>query len=215
MMIAVPVTENNNGTNYLNPIETSQGLYVGACLAFVILTNLEPYICPETGYPTRDYVYLVTCVVFGVACGFLMRFFWKLGLAAIGAFGGFSLSIFILSLLSGGVIKEQLGRAIFILVLTILGAIAIVCLEKHLLIFSTSFGGAFSIIYGLDLFLNKGLNESITQFIGTTDISQVKEYKVSTEVYFELVGMLILYVFGTISQYKLNSKRPHREGKAA
>jgi hypothetical protein len=101
--------------------------------------------------------------------GFLFMCIWRLGLAAIGALAGFGLALFILSWASGGAISNGTGRSVFIGLMSLVGAIVIHFIEKPFLIFSTSFAGAFSLIYGIDIFARKGFVEAVQFFLGNNE----------------------------------------------
>jgi hypothetical protein len=136
---------------------------------------------------------------------------WRLGLAAIGALGGFGLALFILSWSSNGSISSGTGRTVFIAVLAIIGSIVIQFIEKPFLIISTSFAGAFSIVYGVDIFARKGFVEAVTFFLGNDDSGG--SYKVTNSVYGMLGSIIVITLIGIVVQWKFFSKHKHREDK--
>ena len=134
---------------------------------------------------------------------------WRLGLAAIGALGGFFLALFILSCKSDGVIQSGIGRSIFIAIFCILGAILISFFEKPILILSTSIVGSFSFIYGVDIFAHKGFIQAVRVFLGERSLSAT--YELTGVVIGMLVSVLILAGIGMVVQYRLSKNHEHRK----
>ena len=55
--------------------------------------------------------------------------------------------MFILGLQTNGIIQTGWGRGVFIGVLVIIGIVLVFFLEKHVIIISTSFAGAYGYLY--------------------------------------------------------------------
>ena len=140
------------GYRLLKPMLFLAGLYVFTILGFAILTKAQP----AGGYPNSDAVLFWGSLAIGVLGGILSLVLFQFGLTMLGVLAGFCLSVFILSLKSGGLIESAGGRIALIVVLCLLGAILIHFFEKPLIIIFSSMGGSYSIVYGIDTFAKMG-----------------------------------------------------------
>jgi hypothetical protein len=116
------------------------GFVLAASLGYLVLIRLEP----EGGYGNRESVLLGGSVGVGILGGCILLCLRKLGLAAIGAIGGYALSLFVLGFQTDGLIQSGWGRAIFIIILIIIGIILVFFIEKHVVIISTSLAGGYA-----------------------------------------------------------------------
>jgi hypothetical protein len=183
------------------------GAVFGAFLAFTILVNVEPLVTdPATGAVTsawgdkRDWIYLGVCLAVGIVCGFLSNCLWKLGLFAIGAYGGLALALFILSWSSGTVIPNDAGRTVFVVVFCIVGGVLAIMLEHHVVIVSTAVGGSYAMCFGIDCFAKTGFNQATLAVLsGHTTQFQIT----NNGMYGLLVSMAVLSLIGIAVQEKL------------
>jgi hypothetical protein len=189
------------------------GLYLFATLAFIILSNVEPMNADgSSGWgDRRDTIYLCVCLAVGVVGGLLVMCVWKVGLFALGCIGGFFLAMFILSWASSGLISQNVGRSVFIVILTLVGGVAALFLEHHVVIIATSIAGAYAVGAGIDVFARTGMVESTKALL----TSNPGSYQIDNKgVYGILVGMLVLAVLGMIVQYRITGKHArHGWGK--
>lgn len=116
--------------------------YAAAILAYIVMANAEP----DGGYPHRDTMYICICLAVGLVVGCLLLWFHRVGLFVIGALGGFSLALIILSWKSGGVIPSKAGRIVFISVCSVGGGILILFFDKIVCIVSTALVGSFRFV---------------------------------------------------------------------
>jgi len=117
----------------------------------------------------------------------------------LGALAGYVLAMFILSWASGGVIHNKAGRIIFIIVLTLIGLIIACCFKNALIIYGTALIGAYAIILGVDMFARTGFAQSVRAFM---DGQNDADYETNTKVYIMLVAMLVLFLLGSLFQYR-------------
>ncbi|KAI8826733.1 uncharacterized protein EV422DRAFT_8094 [Fimicolochytrium jonesii] len=170
------------------------GFYTGSVLAFIILSQIEAK--GHSFGDSRSIIFLVVGVVLGLIVGSLFQCVWKLGLIAIGAILGFTLAMFVLSLAKNGLISQGTGRTIFIIALTIIGGVLVLFFEKPILVLGTSVGGAFAVMFGVDIFTKVGLVEASQQFLAGNAL-----YEPDKWVYVELAAWAILAVVGIIAQW--------------
>ncbi|CAG8448586.1 2098_t:CDS:2 [Ambispora leptoticha] len=174
------------------------GFYIGAILAWIVLTNVEP----SDGYGNSSgIIYLAVTLVTGLILGSIAVCCSDIAIYLLGALGGYSLALFVLSWSDNGVIQSKNGRIIFIIVLTLLGAILTFVFEDAIIILSTALIGAYSIIFGIDLFAHTGFTESVQEFL---DGNHQVVYSVDTKVYLMLAGVLALFIIGTIFQWRVH-----------
>ncbi|KAK9710782.1 hypothetical protein K7432_008207 [Basidiobolus ranarum] len=182
------------GHRFFKTIIFLAGFVVVGFLAYVICYKIS---IPNTG--TKSTIYLVVAIVAGIAGGCLFMCIWSLGIAAIGALGGFALGMFILSLGDGMLISSNTGRILFIVALVIAGIISIFFFEKHVVIVGTAFAGAYMFIVGIDYFIGTGFTQHLIAFLnGEGRVF----YHTNGKVYAMLASMAVLAIIGAIVQYK-------------
>ncbi|KAI8593386.1 hypothetical protein BDZ88DRAFT_404502 [Geranomyces variabilis] len=170
------------------------GFYLGAVFSYVLLTAIESR-GHDFGGSRNLYFFIITLIV-GVAIGTLFVCIWKLGLIAVGAALGFTISMLVLSLAKDGVITQGTGRTIFIAALTIVGAVAVLFAERPILIIGTAVTGAFAVVWGVDVFTRAGLVEATNMFLAGQG-----EYTPDKWVYLELGGAVALALVGIAVQW--------------
>ncbi|TPX57334.1 hypothetical protein PhCBS80983_g03890 [Powellomyces hirtus] len=177
------------------------GFYVFGSLAYVILINLEP----DAGYNNRDTILLAVTLAVGFVGGLLSVCLVKLGIACVGAAGGFALAMFVLSWKTGGVIDSGIGKLIFILAMIVLGIVLVFFLLKTALIVATSIVGAYSLIFGIDMFARTGFTETVHNILvkRTTRVNEVTD----TKVIALLVSFVVLAIIGMLVQFRTNRNR--------
>ena len=193
------------GYKLLKPILFLSGFYLFWIIGYAILTKCEP----SGGYSNREAVLIFGSLAFGLLGGLLGFFIFRLGLFFVGAFGGLSLSLFILSLKSGGLIQDPTGRSIFIAVLAIGGGIIIQFFVKPIVIICTSFDGAYSIVYGIDIFARTGFNQAATNWFEGKQGLSLNEFTVSWKTITLLVTVLVLFIIGLVVQFRMNRGFKH------
>ncbi|KAI8916762.1 hypothetical protein DFJ77DRAFT_414378, partial [Powellomyces hirtus] len=171
------------------------GFYAGGLCSYIVLSAIE-----NRGHSfgdSRDLLFFVITLVVGLAIGTLFVCIWKLGLVAVGAMLGFTIAMLVLSLATNGLISQGTGRTIFIIVLTVVGGIAVLFLERPILVVGTSVAGAFAIMWGVDVFTKAGLVEATRQFLAGNGT-----YQPTTWVYVELGGIVLIALVGILVQWR-------------
>ncbi|KAJ2159177.1 hypothetical protein GGF46_003224 [Coemansia sp. RSA 552] len=98
---------------------------------------------PRDDEKGRQLWYLIIAAIFGVLAGGLMLFLYKVGIALVGALGGFALASWILSMKSGGLIASDVGRILFIVGFIVAGMIAALFLQRPAIIVASSIWGSY------------------------------------------------------------------------
>ncbi|ORX94154.1 hypothetical protein K493DRAFT_315623 [Basidiobolus meristosporus CBS 931.73] len=182
------------GHRFFKTVIFLAGFVAVGFLAYVTCYKISD---PNTG--TKSTIYLVVAVVAGILGGCLFMCVWKLGIAAIGALGGFALGMFILSLGDGMLIAGSTGRVMFIIALIVVGIVGIFFFEKHVVIVGTAMAGAYMLIVGIDYFIGTGFTQHLVAFLNGA--GQVF-YHTNGRVYAMLASMAVLAVIGAVVQYR-------------
>ena len=180
------------GIRFFKPILFSTGICLGSLISYVVLLSInEKYEIIGV-----DYVFLFAPLVLGIILGVLFLWLFKLGIIAIGMLGGFSLSVWILSWKSHGLIPGPIFRPIFIAVASFLGSILGILFEKPLIIVGTSLIGAGLICSSVDIVFPSGFNRAIQLYLGgkeTFIVSDTLMVCLSCFVAAVLIGILVQY----------------------
>ncbi|KAI9014645.1 hypothetical protein BC832DRAFT_161719 [Gaertneriomyces semiglobifer] len=179
------------------------GFYLFGSIGYAILVNVEP----AGGYGSnRDTILLVGSLAIGLVGGIISVCLVKFGLACIGAAGGVALGLFILSLKDGGLFGG-IAKTIFLIVMGIVGAIVILWLVKPAVIVTTSVLGAYSIMFGVDVFTRKGFHDATRRFFSSSNKPNFDVYTRDGAVLAQLISVVVLAIIGIIVQWRANRNR--------
>ncbi|KAI8808315.1 hypothetical protein BJ742DRAFT_287476 [Cladochytrium replicatum] len=180
------------------------GAYLLSTLAYIALRNLEP----ASGYPSREWVYLGVAIAAGLIGGFLFVCLYKLAIVGLGAFAGFTLASYILTFQTGSLISSGVGRAIFIIVVCIVGAVLAFFFERIAIIVASSIIGAVSVVLGIDVFAATGVTGNLTQAVLLAEGKTNRlDFSVGTTGYVLLASGVLLAVVGIVVQFRTNRGR--------
>ncbi|KAH4126645.1 hypothetical protein HBH47_046380 [Parastagonospora nodorum] len=134
--------------------------------------------------------------------------------------GGFCLSMWFLSLKSGGLISSSTGRAIFIGCMSAGGySLSFSHYTRNYgLIASISFSGATAAILGIDCLARAGLKEFWLYLWSLNDDIfplNTNTYPLTKNIKAELAGIVIISVFGVVSQLRVWNMVKERREKSA
>ncbi|KAJ2588506.1 hypothetical protein H4R99_007774 [Coemansia sp. RSA 1722] len=162
---------------------------------------------PREDEKGRQVWYLAIAAVFGLIGGGLAWFFFNVGIALVGALGGFALATWILAMKSGGVIHSDVGRIIFIVAMIIVGMLAALFLKNPAIIVLSSIWGSYALFVGIDCFARTGFQYTALDFLNTPGAV----YETSPKVYAMIAAMAVSALLGIIFQFVLLRKS---KGKA-
>jgi hypothetical protein len=178
---------------------------------FILFSNLAYWIMARVSTEgLSDTLMIAIPLVAGVIGGFIAYRLWKFGLSILGFLGGCALAMLLLSMKSGGLIDSQMGRIIFVLAFGIVGGIAIHFFEVPALIGSTSIAGAYSTVFGVDVFLKTGFAAVFQLFVNDPSQAGTLFYTADGKVIGMIAAVVVLTIIGCIAQYKANNGRKHR-----
>lgn len=159
---------------------------------------------PQSGYNEDPALSTTIILLVSIAVGFVVGILFvccaTVAIWLLGAVAGYALANFILALVDGGLIKNEIGRIIFIAVLTIAGLILTCIFEDTIIILSTSFIGADAIILGIDAFAKTGFYLSIRAFLDRAP------YTTNSKIYGMLAGLVGLFIIGSLVQFRYHRK---------
>jgi hypothetical protein len=185
------------------------GFIAFADIAYWILVRVEP----QTGYANRNLMMLLVPIGAGIIGGLIAFKLFKFGLSLIGALGGATLAIIILSMKNNSLIETDTGRILFVLGMALIGGILIHFVERPAIIVSTSLLGSFTTFVGIDSIAKTGFAHTVQLFLfGGVQLSSLNTYTASGGVIGMIVGTLILTAISAASQFQINKNFSHRKG---
>ncbi|KAH8925731.1 hypothetical protein BT69DRAFT_1318032 [Atractiella rhizophila] len=150
-------------------------------------------------------LFLFACVAAGVVGGGLCVLFFKVARSSIGAFGGFTLALFILSLKNNVLIRPIAMRYIVVIASTAIGFVLCTFskLQPYVIIASTSVIGATAVVLGVDCYTTQNLKEYYVYILGFKaifpDRNKDKSFNVSDNIEWLVLAMQIeLGVLGAL-----------------
>ncbi|KAJ1800747.1 hypothetical protein LPJ59_000849 [Coemansia sp. RSA 2399] len=158
---------------------------------------------PHEDEKGRQVWYLAIAAIIGAIAGFILLFLYKVGVALIGALGGFALATWILSMKSGSLIHSDVGRILFIVALIIIGMIAAFFLQRPAIIVASSIWGSYALFVGIDCFARTGFQYTALAFLNTPGAI----YETSPKVYAMIACMAISACLGIFVQFWITRSR--------
>ncbi|EEH36879.2 hypothetical protein PAAG_07297 [Paracoccidioides lutzii Pb01] len=181
----------------------STGFLSAVAVTILIIYLIQPPVSNAT-----QGGFVVAAVATGAIFGGVSLAFQEVTERLGSMLGGFSLSMWILSMKSGGLLVETGHKAAFITSLTL----ALYCLSFHhltrpyWLLASTSFSGATAIVLGIDCFSRAGLKEFWVYIWGLNEKmfpSKTNTYPITRGIRVEIAAIVVVFLMGLISQFKL------------
>ncbi|KAF9915327.1 hypothetical protein BX616_006393 [Lobosporangium transversale] len=165
------------------------GFLAWAVAAMMIMLAIRWDLIYTTFIP--KYYYFWLWLAAGLVGSILSFRFWDLGVTFTGAFGGFALAMSIVAIANLSITNA--GRYVIMGSFILGGAALATFFERFFIIFSTSFGGAYIFMFGVDQFAQVGYREMIVIFDFT---GKTFTYHPSWDVYLMLGFSLILAGLG-------------------
>jgi len=179
------------------------GFYIFALCGWLLLINIEP----QTGYGgSTEWIFLGVCLVVGLIGGGLFLCVWKLGIACIGAIGGFFLGLLILSFNENGFVTNHVARGVVILVAVIVGIILSFFFDRLIVIFGTSIAGSYVTTLGIDNITHTNFSAAAMKFL---DGNHNIVYQINAAVIGMMILFLFLFITGVIFQHRKHKSPFH------
>jgi hypothetical protein len=203
---------------------TPNRIYVFGSAAYLTALAVTVLIVYLMNPPVSDGVqaaFFVAAFFTGVIFGVLSLVFADITEGFGCLLGGFCLSMWFLSLKDGGLISSSTGRAIFIGCMSAGGySLSFSHYTRNYgLIASISFSGATATMLGIDCLARAGWKEFWLYLWSLNDDIfplNTNTYPLTKNIKAELAGVVIIAVFGVVSQLRVwNLVKEHREKSAA
>ncbi|KAJ1999384.1 hypothetical protein GGI04_004588 [Coemansia thaxteri] len=176
----------------------------GFCVVGGLVLYAEYKIrAPHEDEKGRQVWYLGIAAICGLLGGALMLFLYKVGLALVGALGGFALASWILGMKSGGLIHSDVGRILFIVGFVLAGIIVVFFVERPAIIVASSIWGSYALFVGIDCFARTGFQYTALAFLNAPGAV----YETSPKVYAMIAGMAVSACLGIAAQFWLTHKK--------
>ncbi|KAI1315198.1 hypothetical protein EDD11_001135 [Mortierella claussenii] len=183
------------------------GFLAWAIAAMMIMIAIRWDLVYATFQP--QYYFFWVWLIAGITGAVLSFRYWDLGVTFTGAFGGFALAMGIVAVANLSI--SNAGRYVIIGVLILGGAALATFFERVFIVFSTSFGGAYLFMFGVDQFAQVGYREMLVIFDFT---GKTLTYHPNMEVYMMLGFSLILAALGVAWEFWHHEKPLLVERKA-
>ncbi|KAG9069831.1 hypothetical protein KI688_009156 [Linnemannia hyalina] len=148
-----------------------------------------------TTFSVKFYYFWVWLVA-GVTGATLSFRYWDLGVTFSGAFGGFAVAMGIIAI--ANIAIGNAGRYVLLVVLILGGSAFATFFERIFIIMSTSFGGAYVFMFGVDQFTQVGYREMIVIFDFT---GKTLTYHPSRDVYLMIGFSVVLAALGIFWEF--------------
>ncbi|KAI1793851.1 hypothetical protein LXA43DRAFT_177906 [Ganoderma leucocontextum] len=186
------------------------GFYTLSLVCFVLILRFGVLQAINPPSTTIRGLFVLSCVVAGVAGGGIAIFFWKAAKYFTGAWGGFALALWIQCFRDGGLIHPLGFRWIMYIAISVVGFVLCTLPKLHyyIMLISTAFVGATAFMLGVDCFTTAGLKEFYVWNIGFGSIfTKYQEHGIQFPVtqimQIELGMMGAVSVMGVAVQFQI------------
>ncbi|KAG0343905.1 hypothetical protein BG004_004904 [Podila humilis] len=138
-----------HGYKYIRFTMLVAGFLVWASVAVMIMIIADT----NSGTYQSSAVYFAVWFIVGLVGGAVSFYFWHIGIILTGAYGMF---VIVAIIFTAANVKSYVLRFTFLALFLVLGGVLTKKYERMSVILATSFGGAYSIIFGLDMFVQAG-----------------------------------------------------------
>ncbi|MBN2379157.1 TMEM198/TM7SF3 family protein [candidate division WOR-3 bacterium] len=161
----------------------------GFIFGYYLAANLVSLLAPPL------WVVILVGVAGGILLALLSAFIYFLGVFVLGAYFGATIA-FVLAGLFGSAFSTSPWMWVMVLILAVAGGVIAVIFHRFMIILSSSFAGAWSIMAGIGSLV----------YLGST-------YQGTVYPYIMLVGWAVLGVVGMIVQFKVTAKKKLAEDR--
>ncbi|KAM6498393.1 protein of unknown function (DUF4203) domain containing protein [Amanita muscaria] len=186
------------------------GFYTFAlcCAVLIIKFGVMPAVNPPS--KTLLGMFVLASSIAGIAGGAIAIFFWKGARYGIGAWGGFSLALWVQCFHDGGVIRPLGFRWILYIGCAVLGFTlsTIPKIHYHVLLLSTAFMGSSAFMLGIDCYTTAGLKEFYIWNLGFSSlfpkfVNRGIQFPVSQAMQIELGLIAAMALTGIALQFRI------------
>ncbi|KAG0084435.1 hypothetical protein BGZ92_009864 [Podila epicladia] len=180
-----------HGYKYIRFTMLVVGFLVWASVAVMIMIIADT----NSGTYQTSAVYFAVWFIVGLIGGAVSFYFWHIGIILTGAYGMFVVTAIIFTAAN---VKSYVLRFTFLAIFLVLGGVLTKKYERMSVILSTSFGGAYSIIFGLDMFVQAGFRATFHVILS---MSTARFHPV-TGTWVMIACVPVIAIFGIIWELK-------------
>ncbi|ORX61670.1 hypothetical protein DM01DRAFT_319139 [Hesseltinella vesiculosa] len=167
-------------------------------VTWVGLTNCQP----EGGYINDGVTMLAVPAGLGVLGAVICFIVWIVGMYVIGAVAGLAFALFVLCWRQDLVISSMVARICFLTAMPLVFAGATFFLERHIILVSTAFVGAYLFTLAVDLLARTGYAAGVRTLLDRNPAHAV-DYNLTKNVYVLLAVTLLLFLISCALQHLL------------
>ncbi|KAG0032659.1 hypothetical protein BGZ82_006450 [Podila clonocystis] len=180
-----------HGYKYIRFTMLVVGFLVWASVAVMIMIIADT----NSGTYQTSAVYFAVWFIVGLVGGAVSFYFWHIGIILTGAYGMF---VVVAIIFTAANVKSYVLRFTFLAIFLVLGGVLTKKYERMSVILSTSFGGAYSIIFGLDMFVQAGFRATFHVILS---MSTARFHPV-TGTWIMIACVPVIAIFGIIWELK-------------
>ncbi|KAI8142446.1 hypothetical protein BJV82DRAFT_614930 [Fennellomyces sp. T-0311] len=190
------------GYRCFRPTLAVSGFITFGLITWVGMTNSQS----AEGYTNNDITIIAVPVGLGVLGAILYSFFWNVSIYLVGGMGGLAFGLYILCWREDLVITQEVARACFLVAISLFVAAITFFIERYVILFSTSFTGAYIFIVGIDILSHSGYVAGIKSILDRNILHRVK-YTIDRRVYAMMAVIIVLFLISIGWQYFYNRNR--------
>ncbi|KAI9267973.1 hypothetical protein BDA99DRAFT_504536 [Phascolomyces articulosus] len=190
------------GFRCFRPTLAVAGFLTFGLITWVGMTNSQN----ANGYTNDAITMIAVPAGLGILGAILYSFFWNISIYLVGGMGGLAFGLFILCWREDLVITQNVARACFLVAISLFFAGVVFFAERYLVLFATSFTGAFIFIVGIDLLSHSGYIAGLKSILDQNPLHRVK-YTIDRKVYAMMAVIIVLFLISIGWQFFYNRGR--------
>ncbi|KAK3846872.1 MAG: hypothetical protein J3R72DRAFT_432612 [Linnemannia gamsii] len=166
-----------HGYKYIRFTMLLAGFLVWSSTAVMIMIIVNS----NTGTFQSSGIYFLVWVSVGIVGALVSFYLWHVGIILTGAYGSF---VLVAVLFTAGNVKNYIFRYVVLVICLILGGYLTHRYERMAVILATSFGGAYCMMFGLDMFVQTGFRTTFHVMLSQ-----------STDAFYPVPGTWVMIAF--------------------
>lgn len=190
------------GFRGFRPTLAVSGFLTFGLITWVGMTNTQP----AEGFTNDAITMIAVPAGLGVLGAILYALFWDVSIYLIGGMGGLTFGLFILCWREDLVITSSVPRACFLVAISLFMAAITFFAERYVILFATSFTGAFIFIVGVDFMAHTNYIAGLKSILDQNELHRVV-YDIVTKTYVMMAMIILLFLISFGWQFVYNKGR--------
>ncbi|KAI9491048.1 hypothetical protein BDB00DRAFT_834981 [Zychaea mexicana] len=190
------------GFRCFRPTLAVAGFLTFGLITWVGMTNSQS----ANGFTNDAITMLAVPAGLGVLGAILYSFLWNVSIYLVGGMGGLAFGLFILCWREDLVITQNVPRACFLVAISLFFAAITFFGERYVVLFATSFTGAYIFIVGIDFLTHTGYIAGVKSVLDQNPLHRVK-YTIDRKVYGMMAVIIVLFLISFGWQFFYNRGR--------